>query len=295
MTKITLLTTLLLHLGAQFTHAQDKPKIAWELTDGIKAPESAYLDAKSGSLFLSQIGAGGGTGKDGDGWISKLTVDGAVVTDKWFTGLNAPKGLRSAEGVLWVSDIDRLVGINIETGKTHHIHTIEGAQFLNDVAAGADGTIYVSDMPTSTIYQLKDGKISVLDKGQHLDSPNGLLATNGQLLIAGWGKELDASFGVKKPGRLLSFDLMTKKVTAITAEPTGNLDGLELDGKGGYFVTDWIAGKIFHITAKGAATTIMTLPKGTADHAYLPDKKLLILPRMMENKVTAYDLSGFKP
>ena len=33
-----------------------------------------------------------------------------------------------------------------------------------------------------------------------------------------------------------------------------------------------------------------TLPKGTADHAYLPDKQLLILPRMLENKVTAYSL-----
>ena len=32
-------------------------------------------------------------------------------------------------------------------------------------------------------------------------------------------------------------------------------------------------------------------PRGSADHAYLPDRKLLILPRMMENKVTAYDLS----
>ncbi len=35
--------------------------------------------------------------------------------------------------------------------------------------------------------------------------------------------------------------------------------------------------------------------EGTADHAYLPDKKLLILPRMLENKVTAYDLSGLLP
>ncbi|NIP97941.1 MAG: SMP-30/gluconolactonase/LRE family protein, partial [Akkermansiaceae bacterium] len=103
-----------------------------------------------------------------------------------------------------------------------------------------------------------------------------------------------ASFGVKSPGRLLAFDLKTKKVTAITAKPTGNLDGLELDGEGGYFVTDWIAGKLFHITGKGATKVILTLPKGTADHAYLPDKHLLILPRMLENKVTAYDLSGLE-
>lgn len=55
-----------------------EPPVVWEVTSGIKAPESAYWDADSGFLFLSQIGEGGGNGKDGDGWISKLTPDGKV-------------------------------------------------------------------------------------------------------------------------------------------------------------------------------------------------------------------------
>jgi sugar lactone lactonase YvrE len=282
-------------LGAGFARSQDNLKVAWELTEGVQAPESAYYDAASKSLFLSQIGAGGGKAKDGDGWITKLTLEGKVTTAKWFTGLNAPKGLRRANGVLWVSDIDRLVGIEIATGKQHAAHEIEDAQFLNDVAAGPDGTIYVSDMPASTIYQLKDGKISVLDGGQHLDSPNGLLVDGDHLLIGGWGKDLDESFTEKVQGRLLSLDLKTKEVTAITKSPTGNLDGVELDGGGGYFVTDWKAGKLMHISAGGAVKIIATLPLGTADHAYLPAQKLLILPRMMENKVTAFDLTDFKP
>ena len=70
---------------------------------------------------------------------------------------------------------------------------------------------------------------------------------------------------------------------------------MELDGKGGYFVTDWKAGKLFHITGKGKVTTMVTLPQGSADHAYLVDRHLLVLPRMKENKVTAYDLSDWKP
>ncbi len=282
-------------LGASAAPGQGTLKVAWEFNKGVMAPESAYLDAGSGFLFVSQIGAGGGKAKDGDGWISQLTPDGKVVKEKWFTGLHAPKGMRSFNGVLWVSDIDRLVGIRISSGTTFRVYNIEGAKFLNDVAAGPDGTIYVSDMATSTIHQLKGGKISVLDQGQHLDSPNGLLVVGTRLLIAGWGKNPNEAFEVTTPGRLLSFDLKTRKVTPITDTPEGNLDGLEQDGKGGYFVSDWVAGKIFHITDKGAVTPVMSLPKGTADLAYLPDKKLLILPRMLEHKVTAYDFSEFKP
>ncbi|MFP6880801.1 MAG: SMP-30/gluconolactonase/LRE family protein [Roseibacillus sp.] len=275
--------------------AQDQLKVAWELTEGIRAPESAYFDEKSGYLFLSQIGGGGGKAKDGDGWISKLTTDGKVVKDKWFSGLHAPKGMRSSNGILWVSDIDRLVGINISSGTTHRVHNIPGAKFLNDVAAGPTGIIYVSDMPTSTIYQLRGGTISKLASGQKLDSPNGLLVSGTTLFIAGWGKELNDSFEAITPGRLLAFNLQSKEIKAITRVPTGNLDGVEFDGRGGYFVTDWSAGTVFHITSKGAVTSILDLPKGTADLAYLPKKKLLILPRMMENTVTAYDLTNFKP
>ncbi len=278
-------------LNPSTVSAQSDLKVAWELNEGVQAPESAYYDVTSKTLFLSQIGSGGGKSMDGDGWITKMTADEKVTTAKWYTGLNAPKGMRSANGILWVSDIDRLVGITIADGKESAVHKIEGAKFLNDVAAGPDGTIYVSDMPSSRIYQLRNGKISVLDEGQHLDSPNGLLVDGNRLLIAGWGKKLDENFTEKVKGRLLSFDLSTKKVTPITESPTGNLDGVELDGKGGYFVTDWKAGKLFHISKNGSAETIATLPRGSADHAYLPDRKLLILPRMMENKVTAYDLS----
>ncbi|MFP6855870.1 MAG: SMP-30/gluconolactonase/LRE family protein [Roseibacillus sp.] len=275
--------------------AQGQLKVAWELTEGIRAPESAYFDQKSGYLFLSQIGGGGGKAKDSDGWISMLTTDGKVVKDKWFSGLHAPKGMRSSNGILWVSDIDRLVGINISNGKTHRVYNIPGAKFLNDVAAGPTGIIYVSDMATSTIYQLRGATISKLASGQKLDSPNGLLVSGTTLFIAGWGKELNDSFEAITPGRLLAFNLRSGEIKAITRVPTGNLDGVELDGRGGYFVTDWSAGTVFHITSKGAVTSILDLPKGTADLAYLPKKKLLILPRMMENTVTAYDLTNFKP
>ena len=286
--KHLLVPIALLALAAPAS-AKDLP-VAWQLTEGIKAPESAYFDAKSGFVFLSQIGEGGGKAKDGDGWISKLTADGKMVKNKWVTGLNAPKGLRSHGGKLWVTDIDELIGIDIAKGKISDRVKLDGAKFLNDLACGPDGAVYFSDMVSSRIYRYHERKLAIYDEGPELQHPNGLLVHGSKLIMAGWGKELQDDFSTEEPGQLLAIDLETDEFGPITPKPIGNLDGVESDGDGGFIVSDWRAGKVFHISVKGASKLILERPKGAADLAYLPDKKLLILPEMLENRVTAFKL-----
>ena len=158
-------------------------------------------------------------------------------------------------------------------------------------ACSKDGTVYFSDMIASKIYQYKNKKISILIEGADIEHPNGLLVEGENLIIGAWGKEIQDDFTTKTLGRLLSLNLKTKKITPITAKPLGNLDGVESDGKGGYVVTDWIAGKVFHVLKLGTSKTLATFSKGAADHAFIADKKILILPEMLENKVGAFDLS----
>lgn len=288
--RLALRVSVLTLLGfPAFSFAEEKPTlpVVWEVKEGLSAPESAYYDAATKTIYLSNID-GEGAGKDGKGWISKLDLKGKVTSDQWVTGLNAPKGIRVTGGMLWVSDIDELVGINIKEGKITERVKVPEAKFLNDVAAGPDGSVYVSDMLSSTVHVLKDGKLSVLATGEQLESPNGLLAVGDKLILGGWGVSLDPkTFTPKTLGRLLSLDLKSKKVTPITPKPLGNLDGIEVDGKGGYVVTDWVAGKIYHITGDGESKLIWQHEKGVADHAYLPEEQLLIVPLMMDNKVVA--------
>src|SRR3977135_1049585 len=83
-------------------------KAGWTVTD-MRTPESSYLDEGSGYLYVSQIDGQPGD-KDGKGRISKLGLDGTVITADWVTGLNAPKGLRSYGGIIWVGGLDGVVG-----------------------------------------------------------------------------------------------------------------------------------------------------------------------------------------
>ena len=105
----------------------------WTATDGIETPESVYYDAASGFIFASQI-AGMPDGRDGNGRIVKLGGDGQVVSSTFVTGLNAPKGLRAHNGILWTADLDEVIGFNIATGAVQNRVKIAGAMFLNDVA-----------------------------------------------------------------------------------------------------------------------------------------------------------------
>ena len=229
-------------------------------------------------------------GRDGEGHITRLDSDGNVVDATWVEGLNAPKGLRSHDGTLWVADIDRVVGFSIETGEIVSEVTIDGAIFLNDVAIGDDGTVYVSDTLTTTIYAVMNGSALVFAQGNELEHPNGLLVDGDRLIVGAWGMPND-DFSTDVPGRLFALNLETAEKTLITEDPLGNIDGVESDGRGGFIVSDYQAGTVMQITASGDIIQLQQFGPGAADLAYIPEGNVLMVPHMNENRVVAYDVS----
>ena len=280
--------------------AQSDPTLtpAWNLTTGFAAPESAYYDAASDAVFVSSIN-GQILEKDGNGYISKLTPAGAVVSEKWATGVNAPKGLRSARGVLYVSDIDEVVGFDIASGKLASRVKIDGAQFLNDLATAADGTVYVSDSAALKIFEVRNGKASVFVEGADVvEQPNGLLVDGSRLILGTIGPAPQPGApargrGAAPPsGHLYAFDLKSKQRTLITSQPVGGIDGIEPDGSGGLVVTDVIGQRLLRVSRAGEVTVLAKFTAGGADFGYVAARKLAIVPFLFSNSVAAYDLTA---
>jgi sugar lactone lactonase YvrE len=276
--------------GTQVVPEPPRLTAGWTATEGMDAPESALLDAAKGVIYVSIVN-GQPDARDGNGRIATLALDGTVLAGAFATGLNAPKGLRLCQGTLWAADIDEIVGIDVSSGKISSRVRADGATFLNDVACGPDGTVYVSDMLATRIYMLKDGKASIFAEGETLEYPNGLLVDGGRLIVAAWGRP-NADFTTKVPGRLFGLDLATKQKTLITPKPLGNLDGVESDGRGGYIVSDWMNDQIWQVDASGESRSVRQFKPGAADLAFHAAGNILILPHMQENKVASYDLSG---
>jgi sugar lactone lactonase YvrE len=262
---------------------------SWTVTEGIQTPESMYWDAASGSIFASQI-AGAPDGRDGNGRIVKMDGNGKVINANFVTGLNAPKGLRVHNGTLWTADLDEVIGADVASGKVTTRVKIAGAMFLNDVAVGAEGTVYISDMMGNKIYAVKDGKATVFVEGDQLEHPNGLLVEGDRLIVGGWGSAPKPDFTTDVAGHLFAIDLKTKAKSLITPEPFANIDGLESDGRGGYVVTDYIKGQVLRVTSAGASQAVAQFKPGAADIGFMAEHNMVLVPHMNENTVAAYTL-----
>ena len=84
----------------------------WKV-EQLQAPESVVHH--DGHFYVSNV-SGQPAEKNGRGFISKINKDGDIVSLKWVTGFNAPKGLGIYQNKLYVADIDRVAKVDIATG-----------------------------------------------------------------------------------------------------------------------------------------------------------------------------------
>ena len=260
------------------SHALTK---AWSTEPVLEVPECALFNPSDNLLYVSNI-SGAPAEKNNKGFISKVDLDGKVVELKWAIGLNAPKGMAVHGTSLYVTDIDALVEIDLDSGRVIKRYPAEGAVFMNDAAADAEGRIYAGDSSPEhgMIYRLEEGALKPWLMTPALGSPNGLLMQDGRLIA-----------GDARNGKLYSIDLETNKVRVIAQTDTG-IDGLKPEGKGNYIISDW-KGRTALITAEGKTIVLMdTTAAGiyAADLEYLADRKLLVIPTFFDNRVVAYNV-----
>ncbi|PHS71136.1 MAG: hypothetical protein COB23_02440 [Methylophaga sp.] len=264
---------------------------AWETEAIFKLPESVIYDEKRQVLYVSNINEDGFK-RLGNGFISKVSLDGEMIEKNWILGMDAPKGLTIVGDKLYATDINSLIEIDIENGEILNRFIAPAAIHLNDVAADDKGQVYAADTLTDSIYRLNSlGLFSLWLNSSALEAPNGLYIEGKKMIVASWGFPTDG-FNTEVPGHLKIVSLIDKSIKPLgSGKPVGNLDGVEPDGKGDYYVTDWINGKLLHIRSNGDSKIIMDLSAGAADLEVILEKNLIIIPIMMENKLVAYKIN----
>lgn len=256
--------------------------LEWEI-HGFKNPESVLFDMRLDRLYVSNMN-GRSTEKDGNGYISLIGLDGTTLEEQWATGLDAPKGMALHEGRLYVADVGQLIKIDVADGTVVMRYPAPNSKLLNDVAADEMGNIYVSDSHDNAIYRLAGGIFKLWLKDDGLASPNGLIVEGDLLLIAALGN-------TEVPGNIKAVSLAGGAVTDLgDGTPVGFLDGIELDGRGGYLVTDFGRGALLRVEASGKSNLLIDYQPGGADLEYIAPRNLAIIPMLNDGKLSAYRL-----
>jgi outer membrane protein assembly factor BamB len=259
-----------------------------KIITGFNHVESVAAD--DGFLYAADIGKVlDPVAKDGDGKIIKMDDDGNIINADFVKEkLNAPKGLAIYKAVLYLTDIDRVLAIDIKTGlKIYEIDFSNDTKFLNDIAVWDDQTLFVSatdksklfkaDLATKTYAEVKTSVV--------IPGINGLCCRKkaDRLYVNGFGTD-------NHPNGIVGYiNLKDNSFTQINL-PMGYYDGIALKN-GTLYVGDWVAFEnngivrevLTYNTDKAALTTKSLRIPGPADFTISGDN--LIVPAMLTGEI----------
>lgn len=261
----------------------------WQTESHLKQPESVVYDIMRRSIYVSNIN-GEPSAADGNGFISLIANDGKIEKLKWIDGLNAPKGMAMLGKKLFVTDINELLVIDVETAKISKRFKADNKSFLNDVAVTNSGVIYVTDTVNNRIYRLYQGKLEVWLEASKLENPNGLYIDNKHIIVGSWGTPTDG-WKTDIPGHIMLISPEDKHIKDFAdGTPIGNLDGLARYDNNSFLVTDRMQGELKLVKSDGQVDTLLKLGQGSADILYLRSRNLLLIPQMNKGNLVAYAL-----
>lgn len=254
----------------------------------LASPESALVTPEG--VYVSNMGVRPAPSlDDGDGYIALLASDGTVQDSRHLpTGgvLDAPKGMALLGRRLYVTDIDRVVGFDLDSRQqVFELSLAEtGTRFLNDLEV-VDHRLVVSATDLDTIFEIDPATNSYRPLMRFVPAPNGLYydAERRRLYVAGYGRDGGSgALGViQLDGRFPSYRRFNLR---------GRLDGIARIGDW-LVITDWGGGRgdgrlhAYHTSRGRILRDLLTGLDGPADLAADPASSRIWLPEMLANRL----------
>ncbi|MGE5639287.1 MAG: hypothetical protein ACM30H_04270 [Clostridia bacterium] len=276
------------------------PKVVSERTVyGFVNPESVGCDPDGKAIYVGNFGAPklDPGKKEPTGYISKLSLDGKLVDEKYLPAkgaepLHKPKGIWISKGKLWVTDIDSVREFDLKSRKDRKVDLPGENLFANDPAIWGNA-LYVTDNRNDELFKIEPADFlgakaapkvtKVLDHAG--PNPNGVWPGKNRLLLAGFKSQDSARalWAVGKDGKAQPISL-----------PLGRLDGLYEMADGSILATNWDDGSFFHWTLEGGTTILAKGFKGPADFCVIPGahgKLTAYVPDLVQSQVRIIELA----
>jgi DNA-binding beta-propeller fold protein YncE len=268
-------------------HVLGTGPLALQIT-GLSNPAGFLVDPATDIYYLSNQN-GAPDHHDNNGFITQLDADGKIIKMKFIEGgqnkvtLDAPRGLALVGKTLYVSDIDKIRGFELPSGRP--VPGIDlsafSVDFLTGLASDGHGLLYIADSGTDTIYKVdlrSAGRPVVFAKSKVLAGPHGLAVhpSTGALIVVSWnvGSIVEISpEGVIKV--LFSNSFLNSRF--------GNLMGVDFDGRGSMYVSDYSQGKIFRIGPQLRIHTIAEFLPTPAGLAVDRKHHVILVPYLVAN------------
>ena len=267
---------------------------------GFDTPESVLHDTEADAYLVSNIG-GNPTAEDDNGFISRIAPNGELVALKWIDGqtdavtLNAPKGMAIIGDTLFVTDITVVRAFDRVSGESIGYWEVPGATFLNDLAVGPHGSLYVSDSGlnpdfsssgTDAVYRFEDGEPVAVAEGTALARPNGLAVRNDVLIMV--------SFGAPE---IRTVSITGGDPTVLAELPGGQLDGVVVLADGDILVSSWETSSVYRVPdmAEGEAAAVIEGVPSPADIGWDAERNRVLIPVFQENRVEIHPLDSDRP
>jgi sugar lactone lactonase YvrE len=268
----------------------------------LKTPESVLYDVDADVYLVSNIN-GKPTEADDNGTIVKIDADSKVVSATFIDGanpdvkLNAPKGMAIVGNTLYVADLDVVRVFDKNTGKAKGEIKAPKSTFLNDIAVGPAGKLFVSDSGltlgksglepngSDAVYTVDPKAVSAkaLRTNKDLLRPNGLLADDdGVWVVTFGGAEL---YHLNKKG----------EKAKITTLPKGGLDGIVKLSDGTLLVSSWDGKAVYRGRPGGAFEAILSDVTSPADIGLDTKRNCLLIPSFTTDTVIIQPLPELAP
>ena len=294
--RLIVLAPLLLGCANREDVAEEMRPQLIATVSGFDTPESVRYDPARDVFYVSNV-TGNPQAKDNNGFISRVSADGAVDSLRFIAGgvggatLHSPKGMFLAGDTLWVADIDAVRAFNVSSGAPLFTVDFPDALLLNDITRAPDGTLYVSDTrlvfgdsvthrSPDRIYRVgADRAVTVAIEGDTLGWPNGVLwDQEGQrLLVVAIGQKRIFEW---KPG---------DAAPRLIAEGPGGYDGIEPLGAGRFLISAQDDSSI-SVLENGALTRVVTGVDSPGDIGWDAARRRVLVPLLGANQVVIWQI-----